>query len=81
MQRPRGYRALAALMGSYADIAQLRRVSKFNSHSLLIQQAELLHLERKFQSYAIVDRNRGLDYDTDIGNLILAGRRGVMGEQ
>jgi hypothetical protein len=57
IEQPGGYAALARLMGPYRDMVQFSRLSRLNTYSLLVQQAELLKLERDLEITLGVDVN------------------------
>ena len=58
-----GYRALAAVIGPHCGLSLFKHFSVLNTHSLLLQQAELLHLESDLEAAISVDRDDGLRYD------------------
>lgn len=76
-----GYRALAAIIGPYCGMALFKRFSILNAHSLLLQQAELLHLESDLEALIAVDRDDGLRYDEIALDLIKSGESGQSSDQ
>lgn len=80
-EEPKGYYALAHIMGLGAGTAMFKRFAHLNVHSLLIQQAELLDLQRQLDVWISVDKSRGLQFDTVALDLIKAGKDGSNDEQ
>ncbi|KAM0716127.1 hypothetical protein Q7P37_008641 [Cladosporium fusiforme] len=78
---PKGYFALAHIMGLGSGTAMFKRFAQLNLHSLLIQQAELLDLQRQLDVAISVDKGRGLHFDTIALDLIEAGKDGINDEQ
>lgn len=76
-----GYHALASLMGPVGGMAQFKRFTKLNTHNLLMQQAEILHLENKLVAHVKVDHQEGLDYECNVGNMLAAHGAGMLDEQ
>jgi hypothetical protein len=68
--RDAGYIALANVMGPFRRMALYKRFGPMNAQSLLLRQAELLNLQAKLSACAAVDRDAGLDYDTNALSLI-----------
>ena len=67
---PEGYPALARIMGPYPSMAIFKRFATLNAHSLLMQQAEILLLERELKAMMESDRTDGLAYDKKAADLI-----------
>lgn len=78
---PKGYHALAQVMSLDPGAAMFKRFAQLNAHSLLIQQAEILDLERQLLVLATVNKKHGLHYDTIAMDLINAGRANDDDEQ
>jgi hypothetical protein len=76
-----GYDALSSLMGPFKSAALYKRFGSLNARSLLLQQAELLYLERKLHAFAGFDKDEGLPFYKDAGSLIKSGETGENDEQ
>lgn len=72
----RGYPALARIMGPYPGMAIFKRFATLNAHSILMQQAKLLLLERNLDAMMASDRDDGLSYDDKAANLITSVENG-----
>lgn len=79
--QPNGYHPLAQVMSLDPGTAMFKRFAQLNAHSLLIQQAEILDLERQLLVLATVNKKRGLHYNTIAIDLINAGRANNDDEQ
>ncbi|KAL0254265.1 hypothetical protein SLS55_009739 [Diplodia seriata] len=73
---PPGYPTLARIMGPYPGMAIFKRFAELNAHSLLIQQAELLEVERELEAARASDTDDRLPYNEKAINLINSGETG-----
>lgn len=69
-QAPRGYPALAQLMGPNAGMAVFKRFAELNTHSLLMQQAHLLRLEAELQAQQLADDLNPCAYNKKVHCLV-----------
>ncbi|KAL1626905.1 hypothetical protein SLS54_002443 [Diplodia seriata] len=63
-------------MGPYPGMAIFKRFAELNAHSLLIQQAELLEVERELEAARASDTDDRLPYNEKAINLINSGETG-----
>ena len=76
-----GYRALADLMGTFPHTGMYKRFASLNAR-LLIQQAEILHLETELRDLITDDRQAGFSYDENAQVLIASAQKdGIQAEQ
>lgn len=61
--RSLGYPALADLIGPHKSLAMYKQFASLTAHSLLMQQVELLDLQRDLELQAEIDRKNHLGYD------------------
>jgi hypothetical protein len=71
-----GYPALARIMGPHPNMAIFKRFATLNAHSLLMQQVELLLLQRELDAMMASDQDDGLPYDTKAADLIASTEKG-----
>jgi hypothetical protein len=71
-----GYPALAQVMGPHPSMAIFKRFATLNARSLLMQQAELLLLQRELDVMMASDQVDGLPYDTNAEKLIDSAQDG-----
>lgn len=58
-QKATGYPALASVMGPFNRLGMYKMFASLNSHSLLLRQAELIHLEMELRACISVDKAAG----------------------
>jgi hypothetical protein len=61
--RPSGYPALADLIGQHGGMAMYKQFASLSAHSLLMQQVELLDLQRELDLQAELDNKRNLGFN------------------
>lgn len=71
-----GYPALASVMGPFSRMGMYKIFASLNSHSLLIRQAELVHLEVQLRNCISVDKDVGLKYHESVYDLMQAAQAG-----
>lgn len=68
-------------MGPFRGLNVYNRFTTLNAYNLLIQQAELLHLESQLEVFAVTDAAAGFEYDRNALSLIESGEKGRDDEQ
>lgn len=76
--RQTGYPALASVMGPFRRMSMYKRFSSLNSYSLLMRQAELIHLEARLQAFISAGKQAGLKYNESVYDMLQAAQSGGM---
>lgn len=61
-------------MGTFSRLAMYKRFARLNAHSMLLRQAELIHLETQLQTMISVDQDEGHDVHSVFDHMLEAER-------